>query len=64
MGKGIYSICHIKGKLMKKTDDRERRGLFVLKHWGFWFWLIVWLPGHFKEMREIRKREKQNGNKK
>ena len=37
---------------------KNNRGWEVLKTWGFWFWLIVYLPGHRKERRQVKKNEK------
>jgi hypothetical protein len=48
---------------MKKEIDREKhRGLYILKQWGFWVWLIVYLPGHFREKKYIKEQNK-NGDK-
>lgn len=41
---------------------KESRGWEVLKNWGFWFWLIVYLPGHRKEKKYIKEQNK-NGDK-
>lgn len=40
---------------------KESRGWEVLKKWGFWFWLIVYLPGHRKEKKYIKEQNKKNG---
>ena len=39
---------------------KESRGWEVLKKWGFWFWLIVYLPGHRKEKRYLKQQAKEN----
>lgn len=45
---------------MAKREQNERRGWHILKSWGFWFWLIVWLPGHFKERKIVKENERHS----
>ena len=37
---------------------KEFNGWYILRHWGFWYWLIVYLPQRRRERRKLRRKKR------